>query len=411
MSSRPSPAPLADPPDRVTHGPSPFADGVSSPTGDAPASLFAGLTIGRIGSVAAIAVLVAASMVWFFDNEFPDLLVSTLCVGYTTMLLFTMASNLSPVRSGRVPREAAQIVAVIAGSGLGTVVTGIVKGRPLATLLTERLSGFVATSGLGIGFGCVVVAVYFYRERSARMRAELARMEAEFDAARAREEKQLLGARLQLLQAQVEPHFLFNTLANVQHLVNIDPLRASDMLGSLIRYLRAALPQMREQASTLAREMAMVEAYLEIQRVRMGDRLTYAIDLPPALAMQPMPPMMLISLVENAVRHGIDPLAEGGRVDVGASAPDATGSIRVAVSDTGVGLSSHAGIGIGLANIRERLATLFGTTARLELHENAPRGVVASLQWPASSTGAAAMASAIAPHVAATSDRPQEAHA
>ncbi|MEO8937988.1 MAG: histidine kinase [Burkholderiaceae bacterium] len=343
-------------------------------------SLLSGLTIQRVGWVTMIALVVAGSMVWFFDNEFVDLLISTLCVGYTTMLLFTMSANLAIVQSGRVPREAAQIIAVIAGSGLGTVVTGIVKGRSLSSLLTERLSGFVATSGLGIGFGCVVVAVYFYRERNARLRAEVARMEAEFDASRAREEKQMLTARLQLLQAQVEPHFLFNTLANVQHLTTTDPARASEMLGSLIRYLRAALPQMREQASTLAREVGMVKAYLEIQQVRMGDRLAFTIDIPTTLLSQTMPPMMLISLVENAVKHGIDPLAAGGAIAVTATV-DAT-TLRVTVADSGAGLAEHGGIGIGLGNIRERLETLYGPDARLDLLENVPRGVIATIALP-----------------------------
>ncbi len=344
-------------------------------------SLLHGLTPRRIVSVTTIALLVAGSIIWFLHNEFLDLLVSTLCVAYTTMLLFTIASNLSVVRSGRVAREAAQIVAVIAGSGLGTIVTTLVKGRPLSTMFTERLSGFVTTCGLGIGFGCVVVAAYFYRERSARMSAEMARMEAEFDAARSREQQQLLGAKLQLLQAQVEPHFLFNTLANVQHLTNTDPPRASLMLGSLIRYLRASLPEMREQTSTLAREASMVQAYLEIQRVRMGDRLAFAIDVPAGLSAAPMLPMLLISLVENAVRHGIDPLTDGGRIDVVAGESD--GVVRVEVRDTGAGLPDHAGIGIGLSNIRERLATLYGSVGRLALHENAPRGVVATIEWPA----------------------------
>ncbi len=328
-----------------------------------------------------IAVLVAGSMVWFFDNEFLDLLVSMLCVGYTTMILFTMAGNLAIVRRGRIPREAAQIVAVIAGSALGTVLTGIVKGRAIETMLTERLAGFVATTGLGIGFGCVVVTVYFYREQSARARAEMARIKAEVDAARAREEKQMLSARLQLLQAQVEPHFLFNTLANVQHLTDTDPALASQMLGSLIRYLRAALPRMREQASTLAREIEMVRAYLEIQRVRMGDRLQFDIDVPDALLADAMPPMMLISLVENAVKHGIDPLPEGGRIRVTAIGTPI--GMRVSVIDTGAGLSEHMGIGIGLGNIRERLATLHGHAARLDLTENAPHGVSASIEVPA----------------------------
>lgn len=363
--------------------PTPATPGAERPsTSPRTPSLLTGLTIIRVGWVTMIAVLVAGSTVWFFENEFPDLLVSTLCVGYVTMILFTMAGNLGVVRRGRIPREAAQIVAVIAGSALGTVLTGIVKGRSLETMFTERLAGFVATSGMGIGFGCVVVALYFYREQSARARAETARIRAEVDAARAREEKQMLSARLQLLQAQVEPHFLFNTLANVQHLIETDAEKASQMLGSLIRYLRAALPRMREQASTLVREIEMVRAYLEIQRVRMGERLQFAIDVPDALLGAAMPPMMLISLVENAVKHGIDPLPEGGAIRITATSTPV--GMRVSVADTGAGLSEHLGIGIGLGNIRERLATLYGHAARLDLTENPPHGVCASIELPAS---------------------------
>lgn len=351
-----------------------------SATAPASSSLFAGLTLVRTGWVTMIALGVAAAVVWFFDNEFLDLLVSTLCVGYTTMLLFTMAGNLPVVRRGAVPREAAQIIAVIMGSALGTIVTSLVKGRAIDTMFTERLSAFVATCGMGIGFGCVVVTLYFYRERSARARAEVARMEAEVDATRAREEKRTVLARLQLLQAQVEPHFLFNTLANVQHLVETDPQKASRMLGSLIRYLRAALPRMREEASTLGREIEMVRAYLEIQRVRMGDRLRFDVEVTEALDLRAFPPMMLISLVENAVKHGIDPLPEGGTIRVVASATPV--GVRVDVIDTGIGLSEHMRMGIGLGNIRERLAALFDQGARLDLLENTPRGVTAAIEIP-----------------------------
>ncbi|MGI9025352.1 MAG: sensor histidine kinase, partial [Burkholderiaceae bacterium] len=185
----------------------------------------------------------------------------------------------------------------------------------------------------------------------------------------------------QLLQAQVEPHFLFNTLANVQHLIETDAPKASQMLGSPIRYLRAALPRMREQATTLAREIEMVRAYLEIQRVRMSDRLRFDIEVPDALLSVAMPPMMLISLVENAVKHGIDPLPEGGHIRVTAASTPI--GMRVSVIDTGAGLSEHMGIGIGLGNIRERLATLYGSAARLDLTENPPRGVSAAIEIPA----------------------------
>ena len=371
MSSSPLPgndAPVMP----VARDRSPFRDG----------GLLEGLTILRVGWVTLIAVGVDAAVIWFFENEFLDLLVSTLCVGYTTMVLFTMAGNLAVVRRGAIPREAAPVIAVIAGSAIGTIFTQLVKGRALDEMFTERLSGFVATCGLGIGFGSIVVTLYFYRERNARAQAELARVQAEMDATRAREEQQRLLARLQLLQAQVEPHFLFNTLANVQHLVETDPERASLMLGSLIRYLRAALPRMREHASTLAREVEMVRAYLEIQRVRMGGRLQFTIASDDALRAAAVPPMMLISLVENAVKHGIDPLPEGGHIRITADA--FAHELRMSVADDGVGLSEHMAMGIGLGNIRERLETLHGTHARLLLNENTPRGVVAVIELPLS---------------------------
>ena len=163
--------------------------------------------------------------------------------------------------------------------------------------------------GLGIGFGCVVVAGMLLRERHARDQARILRAEAE----RHQLEKNVLEARLQLMQAQVEPHFLFNTLANVQHLVETDPPAASRVLESLIHYLRAALPQMREGATNLGREIDMARAFLEIHRVRMGSRLEFAIDVPDPLKGRPFPPMMLISLVENAIKHGVDPCCECGR--------------------------------------------------------------------------------------------------
>jgi len=182
------------------------------------------------------------------------------------------------------------------------------------------------------------------------------------------------------MQAQVEPHFLFNTLANVQHLVETDPPAASRMLDSLIRYLRAALPQMRENSTTLRREIEMSRAFLEIQRVRMGSRLEYAIEVPPQMLDLPFPPMMLLSLVENAIKHGADPCCECVAVTLRASQAD--GRLTVSVADTGQGIVPKKAGGVGLANIRERLKTLHGQAARLVLEENQPRGVIASIEVP-----------------------------
>ncbi len=336
--------------------------------------LLEGLTVRRVLAVSATSAVAAASVSWLFLNTYWDLLVSALCVGYTSMVLFTMAGN---VRQARVPREAMQVLAVVAGSFLGTVLAGLVKGRNLAHMFTERLAGVTITMGLGIGFGGVVVAALVLRERHARDQARILGAEAE----RHQLEKTVLEARLQLMQAQVEPHFLFNTLANVQHLVETDPPAASRMLASLIQYLRAALPRMREGATTLGREVDMARAFLEIHRVRMGGRLEFGIAVPDGLRARAFPPMMLISLVENALKHGVDPCCECGRVDIRAEERD--GRLRVWVADTGAGIAPKKGGGVGLANIRERLKALYGASARLVLEENVPRGVVAAIEVPA----------------------------
>jgi sensor histidine kinase YesM len=323
--------------------------------------------------VTALSAAAAGMFVWVFLNTYHDLLVSALCVGYTSMVLFTIAGN---IRQNRVPREALQVLAIIAGSFLGTIIAGLVKGRDIRQMFTERLAGVTITMGLGIGFGCVAVAMFILREKHARDQARLHRAEAE----RHQLEKNVLQARLQLMQAQVEPHFLFNTLANVQHLVETDPPEAGRVLESLIQYLRAALPQMRESTTNLGRELDMARAFLEINRVRMGSRFDFAIDVPDTLKGCAFPPMMLISLVENAVKHGVDPCCESGSITIRAREND--GTLRVFVEDTGEGIKPKKGGGVGLANIRERLKALYGGSAKLVIEERTPRGVVASIEVP-----------------------------
>ena len=340
------------------------------------AHLFEGLTVRRVLAVTALCAVAPLLLVGYFLNTYKDLLLSALCVGYTSMLFFTFAGN---IRQARVPREAMQLGAIVVGSLLGTILAGLVKGRGLDEMLGERLYGVMITMALGIGFGCVVVAMFILREKHARDQARFHRTESE----RHQLEKSLLEAKLQLMQAQIEPHFLFNTLANVQHLVENDPPEASRMLESLIQYLRAALPQMRESRTILQREVGMARAFLEIQRVRMGSRLEFAIDVPDALLCKPFPPMMLISLVENAVKHGVDPCCECSSITIGAAESD--GVLRVWVEDTGEGIKPKAGGGVGLSNIRDRLKALYGTSARLVIEERQPRGVVASIEVPAAS--------------------------
>jgi len=179
---------------------------------------------------------------------------------------------------------------------------------------------------------------------------------------------------------QVEPHFLFNTLANVQALVETGSPRAPAVLRSLIAYLKATMPRLDDGDTQLGREMALVRSYLELMHLRMPDRLRFTVETDPALQGFPCPPMLLLTLVENAVRHGIDPAESGGSIVVTASRETRGGDhVRLAVRDDGVGMGESAVPGTGLANLRERLAAFYGGAARLELTEVEPHGLLAEI--------------------------------
>ncbi|WP_266170490.1 sensor histidine kinase [Dyella subtropica] len=195
-------------------------------------------------------------------------------------------------------------------------------------------------------------------------------------------EKELTVARLNLLHAQVEPHFLYNTLASAQYLTRTDPARADEMLGHLIAYLRHSLPRTDEALSTLGAELERSHAYLEILRIRMGDRLKVQIDVATELHVTPMPPMMLQTLVENAVKHGLEPKPGGGTIWLLGRGGE--GKVSVTVADDGRGFSdASSGTGIGLKNVRERLRLVYGAAASLTIVANFPSGVAATLTVPA----------------------------
>ena len=197
--------------------------------------------------------------------------------------------------------------------------------------------------------------------------------------------RQVVEARMAAMQAQVEPHFLFNTLASIDHLIETDPPRASTMQKNLIALLRASMPSMRESNPAqhdLGREMAVIRPYLEILKVRMEDRLQATIDVPEGLLSAEFPPMMIQSLVENAIKHGLEPKAEGGTLTV--SAEIVHGRLAVTVADTGLGFgrADTAGTGIGLANIRERLKLLYGDKASMVVADNLPSGTIVTSPCP-----------------------------
>jgi len=217
-----------------------------------------------------------------------------------------------------------------------------------------------------------------------KKRAEAEMQTATAAAERESMQRQLSEAKMSAMQAQVEPHFLFNTLASVEHLIETDPPRASKMQHTLIQYLRAVIPQMRDAnlVTNLGREVDMVKAYLDLLKMRMEERLTVNLQVPEGLRSAAFPPMMLQSTVENAIKHGLECKPEGGYLDVTAEIVDS--KLRVTVADNGVGFGvmPSKGTGLGLSNIRERLKLLHGEAGRLHIGANSPSGVIATIEVP-----------------------------
>jgi len=269
-------------------------------------------------------------------------------------------------------------VACFIGAMIGLVLVVIVKQYSL-DYARQHAASFAFNVFAAFFNGLLISLIFFVKFREARATAALHKAEAE----RHLLSKQAIEAQLKLMQAQVEPHFLFNTLASVQYLTETNPKEASALLGHLIDYLRAALPQLRASSTTLGKEAALAEAYLNILKMRIGGRMSFSIDIPAELQSHPFPPNLLISLVENAIKHGIEPTAAGGSVTV--SARREGESIMVSVADTGRGLSTDrtsSGQGVGLSNIRERLTALYGARGRFTLESIAPQGARATLALP-----------------------------
>ena len=231
----------------------------------------------------------------------------------------------------------------------------------------------------------LIIKISYKRQVQAQAQAAQAVEVAESEALK----RQVVEARMAAMQAQIEPHFLFNTLASIDHLIEVDPPRASQMQKNLIALLRAAMPTLREtdsattgQSRDLGRELAVIRPYLEILKVRMEERLATEIDVPDGLLSAEFPTMMLQTLVENAVKHGLEPKPEGGKLVI--KAEIVHGKLALTVQDSGLGFgqAATAGTGVGLANIRERLQLLYGTKAGLTIGENPGGGTRVTLSVP-----------------------------
>jgi hypothetical protein len=256
---------------------------------------------------------------------------------------------------------------------------------PKKSVRTIRLGSFLPNLAMLLIVASMVIKIVY----AGRVQAEVKAAAAQEAAGAESLKRQVVEARMAAMQAQIEPHFLFNTLASIDHLIEVDPTRASKMQKNLISLLRASMPTLREGGTTLGRELAVVRPYLEILRVRMEDRLQTQINVGEGLHSAEFPAMMLQSLVENAIKHGLEPKPEGGVLSVGAEIVH--GKLAVTVADTGAGFgrAATAGTGVGLNNIRERLKLLYGSDAELRIAENTPAGTIVTIVVPYKSANGA----------------------
>jgi LytS/YehU family sensor histidine kinase len=345
------------------------------------AAFLAALNGRAVGTAVGLAVLAAVMLNPIFQPPFSVMLGRTLFLALVLLVVFA-AARAWPAAPGLhwLPSWLGPLVAVGVAAPVATVAIYLfTTGGNVRSFIfvPERVSGFFWIAGAGVVFGALAVLGAMARERVAQAKSQLLQSELE----RSRLEKQAVDARLSLLQAQIEPHFLFNTLANVQALVESNSPHAADVLKSLIAYLRAAMPRLHDGQPTLGNEVALVRAYLELMQMRMPDRLQFSIDVDPQSNLQRFPAMALLTLVENAVRHGVDPSEEGGRIEVGGRREG--GTLKLWVADTGVGMNENAQPGTGLTNLKDRLQAFFGPGASLQLSELSPHGLRAEILIPA----------------------------
>lgn len=300
-------------------------------------------------------------------------------IGYTIHALFLLGSFFIEdwvLRRGQVVITLYYTITSSLGVMIGFTIAAFVYNWNLPKILGEP-SWYIGITVNSLIISIIIGVIYFWRERS-----QLAEMRLERERTRVAEiERNATMANLRLLQAQIEPHFLFNTLANVTSLIHPQPDKAKQMLESFIHYLRGSLKSSREERTGLGQEFALMKQLLAILQIRMGERLEAEFQLPEDLAAISLPPMLIQPLVENAIKHGLEPKVDGGKLSL--SAERAGAQIRIVVADTGLGFSGATSSGVGLKNVRDRLKSLYGDAGKLIIEDNAPSGTRAILEIPA----------------------------
>lgn len=313
-----------------------------------------------------------------FTTMFGYSLLASHCVGFPIHGALRLLEASVPPSTSRLNARLLDLAAIALCAAFGLAVSGAILRGALPTLSTGMIGGQLA---FGLVIGVAILAVLVAGERRIERQTFDARQQEQLATAA----RMLAEAQLRALQAQIEPHFLYNTLANVVSLIDNQPLDAKRMLERFIDYLRASLAASRAGSATLGAELDLAASYLDVLGVRMGERLRWRIEADDASRALPIAPMLVQPLVENAVMHGLEPKVEGGEIVLRAALDD--GVLRVEVRDSGRGLVAappRPGGGVGLSNLRDRVRQLHGAGARLELLDNPSGGVVARLLLPLS---------------------------
>jgi Histidine kinase len=304
---------------------------------------------------------------------------SLLTANVTALAIWSVATLVRLTLHGRLPVWVLA-AAIPVGVYLGSKIASLAGAPDYLMQLVHHPESMGRAILCNIMIGITITAFFLYFSYSSGVKEDLER-----ERRRAAEALQAeTAARLALLQAQIEPHFLFNTLANIHSLINEDPDTASLLLEELNSYLRASLRRSRAMTCSVGDELELIETLLGIAAARLRARLEYTICAPAEVRALSFPPLLLQPLVENAIRHGIEPAISGGTICVDVRWNNEV--LECTVKDTGMGLRADAPQGVGLSNVRSRLASLFGERGKLEFYTNAPRGVIAKLILPIATT-------------------------
>ncbi|HPG60488.1 MAG TPA: histidine kinase [Casimicrobium sp.] len=334
-------------------------------------------------AVIPLALALAVAAAWLvpdiaFFEAWPALNVLFFLVGLAILPVFSPNASLSRklIHISVFAPIAAVFIAVLIGAALDRYYGNDLQQTFYLRFQTMLVAGLSA----GLLYAAVVGAIVYLRAQRVAVVNKLLTTEVkESDI-----QRQLTETRLRMLQAQIEPHFLFNTLASAQQLAQKGAPDAAKLIGHLVRFLRMSIPSMRDDKGALKREFEQISAYLAIMQTRMGGRLSFSVSADASVEQFALPPALVMTLAENAIKHGIEPAADGGRIDITAKVDGNT--VVVTVADTGVGFvstdSKDAGGGLGLSNIAQRLQAIYGDAAKVKLMQNTPHGCIATLSLP-----------------------------